>query len=279
MAQSMNQIFADAVATDAKADQAQSTGFKPTALPPGIHPVTGKKTVADATGVSPIADKSAHVSGTGPIDDAIKQAVLDAMKGQSGKEQDDAVDIVNQVLNTPAAESTLSKLPNISEMLPTEELAKVASSLNYVPSEGVAVLFEKEDALTPKEMLAIVTDVYRNAYQTAVQHSGFVTQQYVNKAQPSLVQDPIKQGFTANADKQALQAKVAGLDGVTKSVRSNLEGIMGKVRASQPDASPDWIADQVMAYVDSMKGGAPPAPTPIQTGPKKTDWKAIFGTK
>jgi hypothetical protein len=154
--------------------------------------------------------------------------------------------------NKPPGDPKPEDIPlSVAGVLTPETISKLTENLDFNSFMSQAT----RDALAKGEdsnaVFAAFNEIAKGSYQTAMQHSATLSEK--------IIEDRIKrleQGLGDKINAHQLQTRLSADDVISKSpvLKAGISMIADNIRRSQPDADPNWIAEQATKFfVESAK--------------------------
>lgn len=190
---------------------------------------------------------------------------------------DNPLDNFASLLSNTPTEPTANPL-HTDMVLPTDELAKLAATMDFKP----AITDEVKTAIQAGDTEAIATLINsssQNAYQQAMQHMSVLFNKNLEtrlQGLDSVVGNSVKQSLTNTALESNAQP-------VHPLVQKELARIAGDISKANPNATPQQVADGARKYLESVAANLTSAQTsstpntPDNPGMVTTDYSEWMG--
>lgn len=185
------------------------------------------------------------------------------------KTQVNPLDSFSKMWDTPTTESDVTP----SFTLDPKVLDTVSSQQDFmkgIPPE----LMQRAQGGDFNAMMEIMQHTTRNAYKSALEHSGLLTDKFVGAREAHN-----EKGFSRKVKGELTQGELANTPNYSHpTVRKQLTDIASKLQAQHPDASPQEIAQMSKDYLQELVNAINPPKDEAITNATKgpTDWDAYW---
>ena len=135
-------------------------------------------------------------------------------------------------------------------------------------------LLQKATSGDTQSLLEIIQHTSRNAYRSAIEHGGVLTDKFVG-ARESYGNKKLPDVLRGHLTEQQLAANTPNYKHPV--VKQQLSDIARRLQKTHPDAQPQEIAEMAKDYLQTfMKAITPAEQNPVANKPKETDWDQFF---